>query len=138
MKPTLSPYLIFNGQAVEAMKFYQGILGGELAMQTFGEAKAAKEPADKNRTIHAALKNDSLTFFSSDAPSSMDVKFGENVKLSIMGTDEKKLTGFFQELSAGGKIEMPLAKQFWGDTFGMFIDRFGVHWMVDIPAQPPK
>jgi len=27
---------------------------------------------------------------------------------------------------------MALAKQFWGDTFGMLTDKFGVHWMVNI------
>lgn len=27
---------------------------------------------------------------------------------------------------------MPLEKQVWGDTFGNFVDRFGIHWLVNI------
>ena len=32
-------------------------------------------------------------------------------------------------------ITMPLAKQVWGDEFGMCTDRFGVSWLVNI-AEP--
>jgi PhnB protein len=35
----------------------------------------------------------------------------------------------------GGKVDMPLAKQFWGDTFGMVTDKFGIRWMVNIAAK---
>lgn len=41
-------------------------------------------------------------------------------------------------LSVGGKIDMPIAKQFWGDTFGMLTDKFGVHWMVNISSGAQK
>src|SRR5713101_7533175 len=61
MKPTLTPYLNFNGNTAEAMRFYQSILGGELTMQTFGEAKMARTPEEKNMILHAALKNDALS-----------------------------------------------------------------------------
>jgi len=35
---TINPYLNFNGSTTEAMKFYNSILGGELSIQTFGDA----------------------------------------------------------------------------------------------------
>jgi len=138
MSIALNPYLIFNGHAAEAMKFYQSILGGELSMQTFGEAKASKEPADKDRTIHADLRSGAMILMASDSPASdkdHQAVFGNNVQLSISGTDAKKLTEFFRKLSAGGSVDMPLEKQFWGDTFGMLKDKFGVHWMVNISAK---
>ena len=132
MQPTLTPYLAFNGKAAEAMKFYQSVLGGELSMQTFGDVKMAKDPADENRIMHAALKNDLLSFMASDGMPGRAVKVGDNISMSIAGSDEKKLTEFFHKLSAGGKVDMPLAKQFWGDTFGMLTDKFGIHWMINI------
>ena len=135
MKPTLNPYLIFDGNAREAMDFYKSVFGGELFLQTFGEAKAAQDPKDNDRVIHAYLKNDTLSFMASDAPSNKPTTFGDNVHLSISGSDEAKLTEFFNKLSEGGSVIMPLAKQFWGDTFGMLKDKFGVHWMVNI-SQP--
>ena len=135
-KPTLTPYLNFNGNTAEAMKFYQSILGGELTMQTFGEAKMSSSPKDKDLIVHAALKNDALSMMASDGQPSQKVKFGDNIHMSIAGQDNSKLTEIFTKLGRGGKVDMPLAKQFWGDTFGMVTDKFGVHWMVNIVAKP--
>jgi PhnB protein len=135
MKPVLSPYLNFNGNAAEAMRFYQSVLGGELTVQTFGEAGMAKKPEEKDRTLHAALKNDLLSFMASDGHPDRPVKFGDNIHMSLMGSEEDKLTGYFTMLGQGGKVHMPLAKQFWGDTFGMLTDKYGVQWMINIAAK---
>ena len=117
------------------MKFYQSVLGGELSMQTFGEAKMAKSPTEERLIVHAALKNGALTFMASDTHPSTKAKFGDNVHMSITGQESGRLTRIFKELSQGGKVDMPLAKQFWGDTFGMVTDKFGVHWMVNIASR---
>ena len=134
MKATLSPYLNFNGNTAEAMKFYQSVLGGDLAIQTFGEAGMAQSDQEKDLTVHAALTGDGLALYASDGHPSQKVTFGDNVHLSLMGNDAETLNDYFNNLAAGGKVDMPLAKQFWGDTFGMLTDKFGVHWMVNITA----
>ena len=136
MDPLLTPYLTFNGKAGEAMKFYHSILGGELTMQTFAESKMAQRPEDNDLIIHAALKNEGLTFMASDSMPGRPVDFGDNVHMSISGDDADRLTKVFDGLADGGKVDMPLAKQFWGDTFGQLTDKFGVHWMVNITASP--
>jgi PhnB protein len=135
-KPTLTPYLNFNGKTAEAMRFYQSVLGGDLTMQTFGEAKMAKSPKDKDLILHAALKNDALSIMASDGQPGIKVVFGDNIHMSLAGQDNAKLSEMFAKLGRGGKVDMPLAKQFWGDTFGMVTDKFGVHWMVNIVAKP--
>ena len=135
MKPTLSPYLTFNGKTGEAMKFYQSVLGGELKMQTFGESGQSKSPEEKDRIMHAELKNDTLSFMASDGNVEHPVHMGDNISMSISGSDETTLTKYFNGLAKGGKVDMPLAKQFWGDTFGMLTDKFGIHWMVNISSQ---
>jgi len=134
MKPTLAPYLNFSRKTGEAMKFYQSILGGELIMQTFGESGMNKNPEDKDLVMHAELKNDSLSFMASDGNAERPVHMGDNISMSIVGSDVDLLTKYFNRLAEGGKIDMPLAKQFWGDTFGMLTDKFGVHWMVNIAS----
>jgi PhnB protein len=136
MDPVLTPYLTFNGKAAEAMKFYQAVLGGELVMQTFGEFNMNQKPEHKDLIIHATLKNEGLTFMASDAMPERQSKFGDNVHMSISGQDEAKLTKVFDGLAKGGKVDMPLAKQFWGDTYGQLTDRFGIHWMINITAPP--
>jgi len=135
MTATLSPYLNFDGNTAEAMRFYQSVLGGHLYVQTFGDAGAAQSDAEKNLTMHAALTSDAMTVFASDGRPGQPPFAGDNVHRSINGNDTEKLTGYFNGLAAGGKIDMPLAKQFWGDTFGMLTDKFGMHWMVNISSR---
>jgi PhnB protein len=138
MEITVNPYLNFNGNTSTVMKFYQSVLGGDLTMQTFGEAKMAEDPKDKDLIVHAALKSGSVVIMASDTLPSMPATAGSNFRLSLQGQDAKSLTDVFNKLSQDGEVEMPLAKQFWGDTFGMLTDKFGIHWMVNIGSgQPP-
>jgi PhnB protein len=134
MNATLNPYLNFNGNAAEGMRFYQSVLGGDLNIQTFADAGVAQNDSEKNLTLHAALTSDGITLFASDGRPGTKVVFGDNVHLSLQGSDSDKLTAYFNGLAAGGHVDMPLAKQFWGDIFGMLTDKFGFHWMVNITA----
>ena len=138
MKPKLIPYLNFSGNTKDAMEFYQSVLGGELKMQTFGESGMPVNDEDKDKIIHASLDNDTLTFMASDGNSEHPVQMGDNVQLSIVGENLELLTKYFNGLSEGGKIDMPLEKQFWGDSYGQFTDKFGIHWSVNISAIPQE
>ncbi len=139
MKSVLTPYLNFNGQTKQAMEFYQSVLGGELKMQTFAESGMPTSPEEKDKIMHADLKNDTLSFMASDGNAEHPVHMGDNIHMCIAGTDEAMITKYFNGLAeGGGKVDMPLAKQFWGDTYGQLTDKFGVHWMVNIGAETPK
>jgi len=138
VEPTLSPYLNFRGNARGAMKFYQSVFGGELTMQTFGDAKMAETPTEKDLIVHAVLKSGPITIMASDTHPSMKLTVGNNVHMSISGGDRAGLTKMFNELAKGGKVDMPLAKQFWGDAYGQVTDKFGVHWMLNITSQPQR
>jgi PhnB protein len=138
MNAKLSPYLNFTGQTKEAMEFYQSILGGELKLQTYKEAGFPHDPKDDDKVIHADLQNDTLSFMASDGDDEHPVHMGDNIHMSIMGTDESELRGFFEKLSEGGKVDMPLVKQFWGDIYGQLTDKFGVHWVVNISSDEQK
>jgi PhnB protein len=140
MNTTLVPYLNFDGRTAEAMKFYHAILGGELRIQTFADAGMADPPEMAERVMHADLTNDAVSIMASDTHPghSAPLVTGNNVHLSLIGSDEANLTRYFNRLSEGGTVDMPLEKQFWGDTFGMLTDQFGVHWMVNISAEKPE
>ena len=51
--------------------------------------------------------------------------------------DADDLRRYWEKLSDGGQVTVPLEKQMWGDEFGACIDRFGVSWMVDIGEPRP-
>ena len=137
----LQPYLCFNGNCEEAMQFYQSILGGELEINRFGAFSSPEMPVadeQKDKVMHATLNNQSLSFMASDGMPDRAVVFGDSVTLSLAGTDSEQLTTFFNKLSEGGSVTMPLAKQVWGDTFGMFTDKYQIHWMVNITSSENK
>lgn len=137
-EPQLQPYLAFKGNCKEAMEFYQSVLGGKLELSTFADYASKEMPVSdeqKDKIMHATLQNGSLSFMASDA---MNQKVGDNISLSIAGTDDTKLTGFFEGLSTGGKITQPLKSQVWGDKFGMLIDKYGINWMINISAGDKK
>jgi PhnB protein len=129
----LNPYLSFRDTALAALEYYHGVFGGTLTTSTFGEFGASDDPAEKDKVMHGQLDGDNgLTLMASDTPNSMPYTVGNNITVSLSGDDADALRGYWEKLSDGGTIQMPLAAAPWGDTFGMCQDRFGVGWLVNI------
>jgi len=128
----INAYLNFDGQAREAMSFYQQCLGGELVMQKLAESPmAAQMPSEMgNRILHSSLSNGHLIVMASDMLGRNTVT-GNNVMLCINCSSEEEINNFFTNLSAGGKIHDPLQQSFWGATFGKLTDKFGIHWIFN-------
>ena len=138
MTSQLNPYLNFNGNAREAMEFYQSVFGGELALNTFGDLHASEDPAEFDKVMHAQLETPSgYLFMGSDTPNHMEYEPGvNNFSVSISGDadSEDELSGYFSKLGEGGEVLQPLAAAPWGASFGMLKDRFGITWLVNIAA----
>lgn len=133
MPTRLNPYLNFRDNAREAMEFYHAALGGELQMNTFADYHASEDPAEQDKIMHSQLETpNGLVLMGADTPNSMEFRPGSNGSISLSGEDEAELRGYWQRLGAGGNVTMPLEKAPWGDTFGMFTDKFGVNWLVNI------
>jgi len=131
----LNPYIARDGDARDMMEFYEQVLGGELTLQTFGESPMPVPDSHKDKLMHAALIAGRVEIMASDTPPDMQLSSTHsNISLSLIGKDEAVLKKIFDQLADGGKVTMPLEKQFWGDVFGMVDDKFGNHWMVNIEA----
>ena len=135
---TLNPYLSFDGQAREAITFYQSVFGGELSITTFGESGMGAEGAKADEVMHAQLEAPGgLTVMAADTPEGMPYNPGDNISISLSGPagDEATLRGYYEKLCEGARETMPLDKAPWGDYFGMCTDRFGIAWMVNIAGE---
>ena len=136
---SINPYLIFNGNCEEAFLFYQSVFGGEFPyIGRFNDMPPADgnpvlSEEDGNRIMHVTLPiSDGYVLMGSDSNSaSGEVAFGENVSLSINAKSKEEADKLFNGLSAGGSVTMPMNQTFWGAYFGMFADKFGIHWMVN-------
>jgi len=133
MSTQLNPYLSFRDNAREAMEFYQSVFGGELTTSTFGDFEASDDPAEQDKIMHSMLSTEGgLVLMASDTPNQMDYMPGSTISISVSGEDEAELRGYWEKLSAGGTVGMPLGPAPWGDTFGMCSDKYGVSWLVNI------
>ncbi|SFQ36412.1 MULTISPECIES: VOC family protein [Actinomadura] len=132
MTSQLNPYISFDGNAREAMEFYQDVLGGELTMHTFGEYGDPSAP-EAEKIMHGMLQSDlGFTLMGADTPPGMSYNPGDNIAISLSGDDADTLRGYWTRLSDGGDVAVPLEMQMWGDEFGQCTDRFGTSWLVNI------
>ncbi len=134
----INTYLNFPGNTEEAFNFYKSVFGGEFA----GEINRFKDTPDGNKlpeneqekVMHVALpigKGNMLMGTDTLESMGQSVTIGNNVYISIHPDTLEEAERLFDGLSAGGDIEMPLEKMFWGAWFGSFTDRFGVRWMIN-------
>ncbi|MEU5382100.1 VOC family protein [Streptomyces sp. NPDC005968] len=134
MASRLNPYLMFAGDARQALEFYKEVFGGTLVLNTYGEA-GQPDTSMTDKIMHGMLESPSnYTLMAADTPDG-EHKPGNAYSVSLSGDDDAELRGYWEKLSDGATVAVPLDKQMWGDIFGMCTDRFGVTWMVNI-AQP--
>ncbi|MFN0189260.1 MAG: VOC family protein [Bacteroidia bacterium] len=143
---TINPYLTFDGNCEQAFDFYKSVFGGEFTyIGRFNEMPDSPEfsvpEADKNKIMHVSLPiGGDSNLFGSDTSAAFGANHipGTNISLSINALTVEEATRLFMGLSAGGNVTMPLNKTFWGAFFGMFTDKFGIHWQVNCELSEHK
>lgn len=135
---TINPYLIFNRNCEEAFDFYKSVFGNEFTSISKFKDMPPQEgmevsDEDKEKIIHVSLPIGRETvLMGSDAPKQAgELKFGDNISISIQTDSEDETTELFNKLSEGGNVKMLLSKTFWNAYFGMCVDKFGIHWKVN-------
>lgn len=122
------------------MEFYKQCLGGELIVNTVGDTpEAGQMPHARDKVIHAVLRQGNPAqpvLMASDWLSQDRFVAGTNSALSINCTSADEIRTLFESLSASGTVTQPLAEMFRGATYGSFIDRFGIHWMLNYAKSP--
>lgn len=137
MTVRLNSYIHFAGNAREALEFYKSVFGGEVYLSTFAKYESAEMPVapeDREKIMHGYFKGDNgIELMASDAPSSMPQPGpGGQMSLTVSGDNEALLREYWEKLSDGANVTVPLTQSPWGDIFGMLTDKYGVDWMVDI------
>ena len=128
----LITYVTFAGVCEEALNFYKEVLDGEiLQISHMGDGQMEVPEHVKGKVMHARLKVGENVLYMSDTFDPSSVVQGNNISLSLQPETIPQTEDLFTKLSAGGTIKMPLQDTFWGARFGMFIDKFGIHWMLN-------
>ena len=133
----VQPYLMFDGRCEEALEFYRKALGAEVKMlMHVKDAPDPNIPMPADKVLHACLQIGDTQVMASDGHCSGAPEF-RGFSLALTAADDADAKRRFAALADGGNIKMPLAKTFFASSFGMVDDRFGVSWMVTVPAEQP-
>jgi PhnB protein len=129
----LEPYLIFDGNCADAMRFYERTLGGKLeALTTFGESPVRDQvpPGAADRVMHARLVIGDRALMASDGMLGEPYEGMKSFSVTLYYPEVAEAKRVFDALAEGGKVNMPMGKTFWAEAFGMLVDRFGTPWFV--------
>lgn len=132
MNQHVAPYINFQGRAREGMEFYHGIFGGELELYAPGENGQPRPAEPGERIMHARLTAEGVLIIGSDGHPSYPATVGDNWGIVLRGSDREALGKAFDALAEGGQVAMKLTDMPWGGAAGWLVDRFGVHWNVDV------
>lgn len=137
----VSSYVNFSGNTEEAFNFYKSVFRTDFinGIQRFGEipTEPNQPPIAENvkkMVLHVELPIlGGHILMGTDAPKEMGftVSPGNNMHIQIEPESREEAKRLFDELSVGGKVEMPIQDMFWGAYFGSFQDKFGINWMIN-------
>jgi PhnB protein len=136
----VEPYLFFNGRCEEAIDLYRRVLGAEVLMLMRNKESPEPQPpgmlppGSENKVMHASLRVGDTTFLMSDGRCTGEPSF-QGFSLAVSVPDAAAADRVYQALAEGGKAQMPLTRTFFSPRFGMVTDRFGMGWMVIVPAR---
>jgi PhnB protein len=131
----MSPYLVMNGNAREAILFYEKALGAQvLFSQTFGEMPENPEyplPEEAKGLIsHAMLKVGETDLMFSDNFPGQTSQIGDQVTICISANDAETSKRIFDSLQDGGQVKMQYQETFFSPGYGIVTDKFGVTFQI--------
>lgn len=138
MSTKVNVYLSFDGTCEAAFAFYEKVFNSKIAYSCkYGdqqEVASRVSDDDKKKILHAYLPiSHETALMGADVVKGFgpNLVAGNNVAMSISTDTEDEAKRIFADLSVGGQVTMPLEKTFWNALYGMFTDKFGIHWMVN-------
>ncbi len=125
-----TPYLYFKGACESALKFYESCGLGKIQLinRYQGSPMEGRDGgAWRDKVLHSVFEGPGLRLCASDGPDSEPMK---GCAILIEENDLDAARALFDRLSSDGRVTVPFKKQFWGDHYGNFTDKFGVQWAV--------
>lgn len=145
MATKFNPFISFNGTCEQAFNTYKNIFGGDFTKfvryndisHQEGSPVFSEEFGNQIRHIELPLNNDITLIGCDNAENSSDLIEGNNLKLCILPKNNEEADRLFQALSHDGVVKVPMSDSPWGSYYGSLIDKFGIHWMIEVPCEAP-
>lgn len=133
----LIPYLNFYGKAQEVLEFYKEALDGEIMdIMRYKDEETMNAPQEAGEWIlHSGIIVNGEVIYVSDILNKDLHKEGNNISIMIDCDTEDQIRTYFNKLSQGATINMPLEHTFWGALYGSITDKFGVNWDLNFQIE---
>lgn len=136
------PYLTFNGNAEEAIRFYEEVFKTKAFITYFGDWPQEFDnyvPDEiKDKVMHSELKTEQFSlFFSDHYDSTIPYQVGNAVSLALSVNTKEEAEELYNQLGAGGETIMPFESTSYSEGYAQFTDKFGIVWQViaDMPLE---
>ncbi|OKP99497.1 VOC family protein [Paenibacillus sp. P46E] len=131
----LNPFILFDGNAQEAIEFYQKTLGAKLLFkQTIGEGPQNPDTPlseeAKARIAHSVLRVGETDFYVADLEEGQELIPGNGINICLTVDNAAKAEQLYHLLKIGGQVDIELAPTYFSPAFGMVTDKFGVAFQV--------
>ncbi|AKQ60334.1 VOC family protein [Bordetella hinzii] len=125
------PFLMFQGQAEEAMRFYVSLFpdGAVESLERYG----ASGPGAPGTLHQARFTVAGQRVMCIDSPTPHGFGFTPSVSFFVDCDDEAQLARLAQALAEQGATLMPLDNYGFSRKFTWVQDRFGVSWQLNLP-----
>ena len=123
-------FLMFDGQAEEAMRFYTSLFKQSEVVNII--RYGANEPGTEGTVKHATFKLNGQEFMCIDSSAQHAFTFTPSISLYVRCETEEEINRVFAALSQGGQVLMPLGQYPFINKFGWISDRFGVSWQLNL------
>lgn len=131
MPQSITTFLMFEGRAEEAMRFYISLFPNSeiVQMSTYGP----QGPGKDGSVIHAIFTLNGQQVMASDSPVPHAFTFTPSTSFFIQCENEPEFARLFAALSDGGQVLMPPDNYGFSQRFAWCNDRFGVSWQINVP-----
>lgn len=126
----LTTFLMFEGQAEEAMNFYISLFKDSKIVNV--ERYGSNGPGKEGTVIHAIFSINGQEFMAIDSHVKHNFTFTPSMSIYVNCETEEEIDELFKKLSESGEIMMPLDKYPFSEKFGWTADRFGVSWQLSL------
>lgn len=130
---SVTPFLMFQGNAQEAMNHYISIIeDSEITSITL---YGPDEPGDEGSVMQATFTLKGQAFMCIDSNVKHDFTFTPSFSIYLTCESEAEIEKLYGALMDGGSVMMPLGNYGFSQKFGWIADKFGVSWQLNLPNE---
>ena len=129
-----SPYLVFNGNCMEAIGLYEKAFNAKANYCQYKDAPPSEDfpilPGTENFVMHCTLPLGGETIYLCDTTPDQPTTFGSGSFPCVELDSVEAVKSAFEVLKEGGKVCCAAQETFWSKCYAELEDRFGLKWTI--------